>query len=124
MNTRRLILCTDSGADVRGAATAAERDAVTAHLHARGWPVWHWFQDVWLVVAPADVDLTALRQAVSGQMTTPERHVLLIDADDAAHLTGVGPFNAWPWIRENWTRPTATLAPSPARSQGEPVGQG
>lgn len=117
MSYRRLIICTDSAAGGTLGATATERDAVTKLLTGKGWQVWHWFQDLWLVtVPPGDVtDLLAVREAVKGVMSGPGRQVVILDGDGNG-FAGQVDTRGVPWMSDNWrSDPPAEGAATPVR---------
>ena len=54
---QRLIIVTDSAGTTRD-----QRNAITAFLEGKGWEVWHWYEDLWLVNNPGEpIDFGTLR---------------------------------------------------------------
>jgi hypothetical protein len=96
---RRLIIVTDSA--VIGAAT---RDAITAFLRGKGWSVWHWFADLWLIdQAPMDVNFGLLREEII--KTIPGIvHLMIMSADGKMDHAGTVPSASIEWIKEHWQR--------------------
>jgi len=47
---KNFIVCTSSATGGAAGASAVERNTITNYLKAKGWSVWHWFEDTWLVV--------------------------------------------------------------------------
>jgi hypothetical protein len=71
---QRLIIITDSSKGLLNGATAQERNLITRFLEGKGWDVWHWFEDVWLVVVPdggiADTKASAMANVPASAIFT------------------------------------------------------
>jgi len=68
----KLIVATDSAR-----VPAAARTALTAFLEGKGWSVWHWFSDLWLIGdAPETTDVHKLRADITA--TIPTLGIILI----------------------------------------------
>jgi hypothetical protein len=95
---RRLIIVTDSAL-----INSENRNALTAFLEAKGWSVWHWFQDLWLADhVPVDVDVNLLRDEIFKVLPGVKR-IMIMDADKKDHA-GMVPTDSLPWLREHWRR--------------------
>ncbi len=93
----RFIVATDSAS-----TTNDIRNAVTAFLEGKGWSVWHWFQDLWLVAnAPESTRLVILRdeivRAVPGLKT-----VMIMSTEGIKEHGGLVPSDSVAWIEEHW----------------------
>jgi hypothetical protein len=97
----RLIIATNSAA-----AEVAAKNALTAFLEAKGWAVWHWYQDLWLIDdAPSGVDLSALREEITSTIPTL-RQVLIMTTEGPINHSGTVPSGSVQWFSEHWNRRT------------------
>jgi hypothetical protein len=95
----RFVVLTDSSTVDNDA-----RNAITAYLKGKGWQVWHWFGDVWLVdAAPNRIDLNALRLEMTSVMPII-RHLIVMSVEGELALSGIVPAEAIPWINLHWGR--------------------
>jgi hypothetical protein len=93
----RLILVTDS-AD----STDRSRDLVTAFLEGKGWSVWHWFKDLWLIDgAPDDQSLASLREELQNVMK-PQTRIMIMTTEGVRRHSGTVPTGGIPWLKEHW----------------------
>jgi hypothetical protein len=101
---RRLIICTDSAKGVMNGVTAEERNIITHHLELKGFQVWHWFEDLWLVVDPANGSSTSsLREELSGLLGPGNlKHIIIMNIEGNISFSGIGPPDGWPWMLKNW----------------------
>src|SRR5260370_11570597 len=96
MTKRRLIIVTDSAI-----ISAENRNAITAFLEAKGWSIWHWYQDLWLADnVPINTDLATLRNEILGVVPGAGR-IMIMDADKKDHA-GMVPTPSIEWLREHW----------------------
>jgi hypothetical protein len=97
---QRLIIVTNSAASAK--TTSSVRDLITGFLQGKGWHVWHWFEDLWLVTVYADdVDFSQIRDEI--QALLPERiHILLMEFKEDSYFTGSFPEAAIPWLKIHW----------------------
>jgi hypothetical protein len=80
------------------------RNALTAFLEAKGWAVWHWFEDLWLIDdAPNGVNLVALREEIRGAIPTIS-HFVIMAAEGPADHAGIVPTPSAQWFVEHWGR--------------------
>ncbi len=95
----RLIVATNSGA----LGTAA-RNALTAFLEAKGWSVWHWYEELWLLDnVPPEINLSQLRVEI--QRAIPAlTHILILSAEGAINHSGMVPSQSVAWFVEHWRR--------------------
>ncbi|MGI8773203.1 MAG: hypothetical protein ACR2JE_17405 [Acidobacteriaceae bacterium] len=102
--TNRVLIATNSGAGNLVGPTAAERNEITLHLQRKGWQVWHWFEDLWLVTYPGEeMRLPLLRDELRALLGA--KYVLIMSLNDSPFYSGFGPQAAWPWMTENWGKP-------------------
>ena len=103
----RFIVATDSkDIDDRG------RDIITAVLEGKGWSVWHWFKDLWLVDgAPDDLNPTELRQEIK-DLLPADFHMMLMSTEGRKWHSGRVPSAATTWINEHWMADEKKATPS------------
>jgi hypothetical protein len=93
----RLIIATSSTA-------VPAKNALTAFLEAKGWAVWHWFEDLWLIDnVPNGVSLPVLRDEIRRAIPTIS-NVLIIAAEGPSDHAGVVPTPSAQWFIEHWGR--------------------
>ncbi|HEY4281452.1 MAG TPA: hypothetical protein VGM62_00195 [Chthoniobacterales bacterium] len=82
-------------------ATAEERNRITQVLEKRDWLVWHWFEDLWLVVNPKNPIATSTLYREVRKIMGKNRFILItrVKPDD---LVGFGPVPGWKWTDQNW----------------------
>lgn len=97
MNTR-FIICTDSKW-----VAAEHRNAITHFLEGKGWQLWHWMEDVWLV-ASTDALPTAdeLKVELAGLLELKARWFLVIRIDGRVDHAIWGYKESFPWLTEYW----------------------
>jgi len=102
--SQRFIICTNSAVGPAYGANATDRNKITSYFEAKKWDVWHWFEDVWLVVNPSDqaMQTNALRDELQALFAPLQRHLLVIEIGNPAHYSGWGPKDGWPWMQEKW----------------------
>jgi hypothetical protein len=99
---KNFIICTNSLPSSVG-VTVIQRNQITLYLQGRGLPVWHWIEDVWLVIG-SDADTPrSLREDIT-RLIGEQRYVLVMQVEPVAH-SGMGNANGWPWMAENWSEP-------------------
>jgi hypothetical protein len=95
----RLIFVTDSAV-----VTNEGRNALTAFLEAKGWSVWHWFQDLWLIDnVPEDTKLGSLRDEIKSVIPTLTRIMIMTTEGEKNHA-GQVPTEGIKWINEHWMK--------------------
>ena len=97
------IICTNSAVGGNAGATTIERNAITEHLKAKGWPVWHWFEDVWLAVDESE-ETTPRELREELRSLIDEKTFILIMQVEPVAFSGYGRKDGWPWMKENWGR--------------------
>lgn len=112
---KQFIICTE-GASV----TSEDRDAITRFIEGKGWHLWHWFSDLWLIAdAPDGYDPNRLLEEVLGSLAGP-RHVRLIlimaAPPDGVRTAGFVPSDGVPWMLKHW----AVRGRDPAAVVGKP----
>jgi hypothetical protein len=93
----RFIVSTDSAV-----TSASVRNGLTSRLEAKGWSVWHWFQDLWLIDAPENnINLGELRDEL--RRTVPGlARIMIMSTEGKKDHAGVVPSESIPWIKEHW----------------------
>jgi hypothetical protein len=84
-------------------ATNEGRNALTAFLEAKGWAVWHWFQDLWLVDPPGAVDIGSLRDEMM-QVIPSLQQIMILSVEGTHQHAGTVPVGSIPWITEHFKR--------------------
>ena len=88
--------------------TVEQRNAVTEHFKSKGWQLWHWMEDVWLL---AQVPPEITSQMITDELTanpiiaTKRRLVLLIPGNSALSFWGYSVPDSWKWMKEFWGIP-------------------
>ena len=95
----RFIIATNSAT-----ITASGRNVLTAFLEAKGWSVWHWYEDLWLIDgAPLITDFQPL--SVEIKKVVPGSIQLLILSTEGVILHyGLVPVGSTEWFDEHWGR--------------------
>ena len=95
----RVIIATNSAV-----ANVAAKNALTAFLEAKGWSVWHWYEDLWLIDnAPAQLNFPKLREEILRAIPTL-RQVLILTTEGSINHAGMVPGNSVEWFNEHWLR--------------------
>lgn len=97
----KFIIVTDSAF-----TTNPIRDAITAFLEAKGWSVWHWFQDLWLVstdAATEPTDTGSVRQEIQAAIPAAKRIMVMTTEGIRGH-SGFVPKDSIPWLKQYWHR--------------------
>jgi hypothetical protein len=103
--SQRLIVCTNSAGLPSTAATAEQRNQITALLKNKEWEVWHWFEDLWLVVVHNySASTKDLREEIS-LILGPSKYVLILDVSGSITYSGMGNAAGWPWMATHWGSP-------------------
>jgi hypothetical protein len=106
---RRFVICTNSATDT-GAVNGAsvdQRNQITLNLEAKkDWQVWHWFENIWLVVIPPDDEITpvALRREMESFLGE-SKHLLIMQVSQPITFSGRGNPDGWAWMYKNWGTP-------------------
>lgn len=102
-------------------ATADARDAITNHLLAQGWKVWHWLEDLWLVSEVSD-DVTPrlLWDELKAMPSVRKFSGLVMNASPEMLYWGGNKPESWVWMKENWGKADhkPKIEPAPSESQG------
>ena len=109
MSERRFVVCSESASDIgsTNGSTVSDRNNITAYLEGKpGWQIWHWFQNLWLIVIPENDPVTplGLRQELEGFLGV-YKHLLVMQVPETIRYSGRGDKGAWPWMGQNWGRP-------------------
>jgi hypothetical protein len=95
-------------------ATVPQRNAITEYIQSKGWPLWHHFEDLWLVAtSPLDVpdaDNTT-SQTIKTELEAlpaigPATYLLVIKVSKSTQpMThfGFGPKAGWEWTAKYWS---------------------
>ncbi len=93
----RAIIVTNSAT-----ATTAAKNQLTAYLEGRGWSVWHWFEDVWLLDGlQDDFSMSDTRDQIKTMI--PARHqFMILSTEGLKQHAGLVPRDSLPWLKEHW----------------------
>ena len=81
-----------------------DRDTVTALLEGKGWSVWHWFPDLWLIDgAPDNLSMPDLRDEIVRILPSSPKFMIMSTEGRKDH-SGYVQTSAIPWIKEHWNR--------------------
>jgi hypothetical protein len=94
------VICTNSKIGGSAGASVLERNAITDYLKFKGWPVWHWFEDVWFTVDASETTATGTLRDELRAIIDDRTHILVLKVHPLAH-SGFGPKAGWPWMNEN-----------------------
>ena len=86
-----------------GNASASDRDLITTFLSGKGWKLWHWLPDLWLVVDMPDecFPQSLYNDIVEHTKITPQTHIVIFEiASDPFLYGGMANPAAWPWLTE------------------------
>lgn len=97
MAKTRLAIVTDADS-----ATAAEKDALTSYLTDRGWDVWHWFSDLWLVTGvPHDIDIGTMLDEIRSEVGNI--HLFIFRMPASVDAGAYGKLKSLKWLNEKWS---------------------
>jgi hypothetical protein len=96
---QQMLIALDSG-------TPPQRDAISAFLRAKGWDVWHWIDDLWLVHdAPPEIGPRELwRDLITSDPTLVPIKGLILRPGSGLLYWGGNATGSWPWLLEKWGR--------------------
>jgi hypothetical protein len=78
---------------------------LTGYLEGKGWPVWHWLEDLWLVVTSDEtVTVLQIREEIQEAVSETINVVVLEVAN--SKLAGHLPKASVPWLRTHWKEDT------------------
>jgi hypothetical protein len=107
-----IVITTDSET-----TSPAERESITQLLRAKGWDVWHWMIDVWLVTGhPEDTKSQGLVKEIQLAAGAPV-YVLVFVVPGAADLSAFLPHIAVRWLIEKF-RPEEAAALKKSETAG------
>jgi hypothetical protein len=100
----RFIICTN-GHPGPSAPTPEERNKITRFFEAKGWQVWHWFDDIWLTVDP--LESTKVKDLANEMrlLLGATKQVVVMQIEGQIKYSGYAPRDGWPWMRKNWGTP-------------------
>ena len=95
----RLIVAVNSSV-----TNVAAKNALTAFLEAKGWSVWHWYDDLWLLDnVPNTLSLSELREEIRNTIPTISQ-VLIFSTEGLINHSGTVPQGSLTWFTEHWGR--------------------
>jgi hypothetical protein len=95
--------------------TREQRDAITFHLNAKGWKLWHWYQDLWLLAeVPDEVTPRRLWEELRALPPLSQKSVLVMGLDGTPSYYGNAPRDSWDWMADYWGAADDLTTPPPA----------
>jgi hypothetical protein len=87
-------------------ASAPQQNALTEFIRAKGWQLWHWFNDIWLVTGiPEETSIEILRDEIYEIPTIKGCYLLIMKFRGDISYSGWANPEGWPWMKENWGTP-------------------
>lgn len=81
--------------------TAEQQDRVTAFVRGKGWQVWHWLPDIWLLAeVPSTYSAKSVSEAFDSLIEASERVVFSIDGP--SEYFGKSSTDSWAWMGKYW----------------------
>ncbi len=83
-----------------------QNDAITLYLRGKGWHVWHWLANLWLLSGVPDEETPrSLYSELVDIPTLGGLGMLVMKIDgESLYYGGINP-DAWSWLRQEWGRP-------------------
>ena len=95
----RIIIATNAST-----STVASKNALTAFLEAKGWSVWHWYDDLWLIDdVPDEINLIALREEIRKAIPTLP-YFMTMAAEGPINHAGMVRKESLEWFKQHWMR--------------------
>jgi len=77
-------------------------NAITEHFEAKGFRFWHWFQPMWLLIAPDDsYTVLKIREEMRRFMPLRARFIVLHYTGKPVWAARTDP-KAFSWLHKNW----------------------
>lgn len=84
-------------------STAQEQTVLTELFLGKGWEVWHWLADLWLLSnVPEDVTASNVTELARSFPGLRLRKLVVMQIDGDPVFWGAITKDAWPWMRNNW----------------------
>lgn len=93
---KRFIIALDSTT-----ISAGTRNELTAFLEGKGWSIWHWFPDLWLVDGVSD-DLTAPVLRDQLQSLLPRVELMVMSPEGRIDYGGFVKTTSIEWLTQHW----------------------
>jgi hypothetical protein len=97
-----------------------QRNAVTEFIRAKGWKVWHWIEDLWLLTdVPPEVSPRTLWDDLIQAPTLKVAKGLVMRLDSEMKYWGGNDPESWEWMKQNWGPsdfPQTFAEPKPSES--------
>ena len=92
------------------------KNLITAFLRGKGWDLWHWFDDVWIISnAPETVTAPILGKEIEEIAPTipSNQYLVLRFRGDTPEYFGRARKEIWDWIFNHFGPPTPPAIPPP-----------
>jgi hypothetical protein len=94
--TYNFMIAIDSG-------TAEQQDAITAHLQRKGYRVWHWIENLWLLAqVPVGTTPKMIWEQLDALPEVGSIPMLITASNGASSFYGRLAPHAWKWMAEYW----------------------
>jgi hypothetical protein len=102
------------------------RDPITKYLEGRGWRVWHWYADLWLLSeVPEELTAGTVHQAIEQSFPLViASSLIVLEMGSELRYYGRAPVaEAWPWMKEYWGAPDipTPIVPTPIDQTKQPI---
>lgn len=86
-------------------------DDITKYLQAKGWKIWHWVENVWLLNGvPDSVTPKILWEDIKVGVDMPSLNGIVLDPRESTYWGNL-PREAWAWMLECWGVPENLPSP-------------
>jgi len=93
--------------------TAQQNDAITVYMQGKGWHVWHWIGNLWLLTGvPLEVRPRVLYEELLRIPTLHDARMIVMKVEGEPSYWGNAPADAWTWMTEKWGKPDVWPASS------------
>ena len=81
-----------------------QRNALTALFQAKAWPVWHYFEDLWLLSEiPENVTAKSLHSELEKIAVIGEHSIVILKIAEGQHeFYGRANPEGWEWMKKSW----------------------
>ncbi|HTX39388.1 MAG TPA: hypothetical protein VME43_30430 [Bryobacteraceae bacterium] len=98
---KKFIVCTSSATGAPSGANVIQRNIITAYLKRKEWPVWHWFENIWLTVDESGEGTPSGLRDELRRLIGQGTFILVMEVEPTA-FSGFGSKDGWPWMMQHW----------------------
>ena len=86
------------------------KNQLTGFLQGRGWEVWHWIDDLWLIVGPMNATARTITKEIEAAMPDLAKgRFVVFQVEGVPAYFGRGPKEAWEWMKSHWGPPSGRV---------------